>query len=190
MRHSSLLARAHNALLDWRYGIDTRGIFDVGGSTSYEHASTNDYWLLKRTIARLDPHSDDVFMDIGCGLGRPLAVAARMPFRYCVGLEQDPVIAARCKANFADQPKVIVAQGNAESFHYTHVNALFLHNPFKASVLDTVLARIERTRNRPLKLVWMQINNTHRAVFQRYGWDLIDNRADAEDVPIGLYVKS
>lgn len=187
MKHSSILSRLHNAVLDKINGIDTRGIFDVAGSTEYEHAATTDYWVLKRTIVRLHPERGDVFCDIGCGLGRPLAIAAKMPFSRVVGLEQDPAIAKRCKDNFKGREKVDVFQANAEAYDYQGINVLFFFNPFRAPVLDMVLRQVTQTRNRPLRAVYLNVTPGHREVFRSHGWILTDKNQDVPNLPVGFY---
>lgn len=187
MKHSSLASRLHNAVLDRIYGINTRGIFDVGGSRDYEHAATTDYWLLRRTILRLQPGHGDIFLDIGCGLGRPLAIASRLSFSRVVGLEQDPAIAKRAKDNFAGREKIEVYQGNAEAFDYRGINVLFFFNPFRAPVLDAALAQVGKTRNRPLRGVYLNVTKSHREVFRSHGWVLTDDKQDAPNLPVGFY---
>lgn len=187
MKHSSIVSRAHNALLDRLYGIDTRGIFDVAGSVEYEHAATTDYWLLKRTIARLLPQSGDVFCDIGCGLGRPLAIAARLAFAKVIGIEQDPIIAKRAKANVGRHEKISVVQANAEAFDYSGINVLFFFNPFRSPILDMVLDQVERTRNRPMRAVYLNVTPGHREVFRSHGWILTNKDQDVPNLPVGFY---
>jgi len=188
MKHSSLISRLQNAVLDKFHGIDTRGVFDVVGSTDYEHAATTDYWVLKKTIAKLGPEPGDVFMDIGCGLGRPLAIADRMAFAKVIGIEQDPAIAKRAKENFAGREKISVVQGNAEAFDYSGVSVLFFFNPFRAPVLDMVLRMVGKTRSRPLRAVYLNVQPSHRDAFRLHGWRLTDDEKTVPNLPVGYFL--
>src|ERR1022692_2032257 len=46
-----------------------------------------DYWNLYRTVRKLRLTTNDVFYDLGCGMGRVLCVVAQNAVKQCVGVE-------------------------------------------------------------------------------------------------------
>ena len=96
------------------------------------------------------PHVQTTFVDVGCGKGRVLIVAAMYPFRRVVGVEYSAELAAICRdnlerLNITSKCEVIV--GDASDFKFPDENMLiFLYNPFDSTILNRVLKHIAATR--------------------------------------------
>lgn len=58
-----------------------------------------DYWYLGGLAKRLKLSREDVFYDIGCGMGRMLCVVARQRIRKCVGIELLEPLCEEAKRN-------------------------------------------------------------------------------------------
>ena len=98
-------------------------------------------------------YSGYTFIDIGCGLGRPLFAAAEYPFRRIVGVEFAPDLHALASRNLASyrsgrqrcrQIEVLCMDG-ADYIFPAEKTVLFLFNPFKQPVMEIVLANLERS---------------------------------------------
>jgi SAM-dependent methyltransferase len=119
-----------------------------------------------------------VFVDIGCGKGRTLLQASLHPFARVAGVEFSGQLCA-------------VARRNAEAFRARHAAArpievheadaaqrpfapdedvLYLFNPFRAAVLEGVLARLAASLDERPRPLWLLYNNpVQREVVERSG---------------------
>ena len=90
-------------LRERRLGIRTEAtiawheLSDDEDSVDYEASG---YRTLQRAFRHVQVCDEDVFLDLGCGMGRPLVMAARKPFRRVIGVElsEDLAQAARAQA--------------------------------------------------------------------------------------------
>jgi SAM-dependent methyltransferase len=106
----------------------------------------------------------EVFVDVGCGKGKVLAMAARQPFRKVIGVELSPELADEARRNLDRlAPKlccsdVEVLTADASSWEFPDdVTVAFFYNPFVGSLLSRVLGNLERSlvrAPRPLRVVY------------------------------------
>ena len=94
-------------------------------------------------------YEDFTFVDIGCGKGRALMIAAEFPFQRLLGVEIGPGLCEIARANVATVPglaaRVSIVNEDATSVAYPDGPLLlFLFNPFLAPVLRRVLRNLER----------------------------------------------
>lgn len=92
--------------------------------------------------------ADFTFVDLGCGKGRALLVAAQFPFRRILGVELAANLCAVAQANIASKPEwashISVLNQDAATVTFPEGPLLiFLFNPFFAPVLRRVLANLE-----------------------------------------------
>ncbi len=91
------------------------------------------------------------FVDLGCGKGKPLLVAAAYPFRRLVGVDISPAcvkVARRNVARFGperiDPARVELRVGEAEEFEFPpEPLVVYLYNPFPGAVLERVVRNLE-----------------------------------------------
>jgi SAM-dependent methyltransferase len=106
------------------------------------------------------------FVDLGCGKGKPLLVAASYPFRRLAGVDVSPACIAVARRNVArygpqriDPARVRLLIGDAEDFVFPEEPlVVYLYNPFPGAVLERVVANIEaslRERPRPCAVVYV-----------------------------------
>ena len=94
-----------------------------------------------------EPVDTYTFVDLGCGKGRALLVAAERGFSRLVGVEISPELARIAQANTAREPRIHVQQGDAARFPFPDEPlVIFLYHPFLPPVLRKVLRNLERTR--------------------------------------------
>jgi SAM-dependent methyltransferase len=98
-------------------------------------------------------YEDFTFVDVGCGKGRALLVAADFPFRHLLGIEIAGELCDIARANVATSPDwttriSIVNQDAATVTLPDGPLLLFLYNPFFAAVLRRFLRNLERQLRR------------------------------------------
>jgi len=108
------------------------------------------------------------FLDMGCGKGRMLALAAEHGFARSVGVELDEGLVACARRNIdaarlrrgATMTRVTVHRGDARQFEFPEEPlALYLNNPFAVPILEVVMANLGeslRRAPRPLTVVLMR----------------------------------
>lgn len=86
------------------------------------------------------------FIDLGCGKGRALLVAARLGFRQVIGLEIGAELADIAKANLVKMhvTNALVIYGDAAEYVFPSGDLLiYLNNPFGAPVMSRVVHALE-----------------------------------------------
>ena len=103
---------------------------------------------LQQALERLpEPVDAYTFVDLGCGKGRALLVAAEHPFRRLLGVEISPELARVAQANTSPEPRIAVEQGDAATFRFPNEPlVIFLYHPFLPPVLRKVLRNLKQTR--------------------------------------------
>jgi len=143
---------------DLEHGTDTGGYIQSSNLPQVTLSSlyTNAYFgispsAVAQAIALLPIQPENfTFMDIGCGKGRALMVAAQFPFRQIVGVELVPELCAIARSNIARNPdwaariSVLTHDAATVAFPSTPL-VLFMFHPFNAPVLKRVLANLERS---------------------------------------------
>ncbi len=120
-----------------------------------------------RSLDAPSPFARFSFVDLGCGKGRALLLAARHPFREILGVELDPVLARIATTNvhtfaapwqLCHHLRVVHDDASKADLPLTPT-VLFLYHPFLAPVLRRVLRRLERSlRQHPRELWIVYIN--------------------------------
>jgi len=94
-----------------------------------------------------EPLSTFTFIDLGCGKGRALLVAAEYPFLKVIGVELAPDLCSIAKENTKSMPRISVEQDDAARARYPDGPLLvFLYHPFLAPVLHRVLRNLREQR--------------------------------------------
>ena len=122
------------------------------------------------------PLSRYTFLDLGCGKGRALILAAENPFVEVVGIELNPTLAAIARANLAAASRhsdplapVRLLEGDAlETPLPDSPSVLFLFHPFEAPAMRRLLRLIEaQFRMRPRQLDILYVNAEHALLLDR-----------------------
>jgi len=138
------------APFDKAHGTDTGGFIYGSGlstlfGTAYIGSSPSS---LRPALAALPLSPDDfTFIDLGCGKGRALFVAAELPFRRLIGVEMAGELCEIARANVATNPewvsRISIIKQHAKDFVYPDGPLLlYLYNPFFAPVLRRVLKNL------------------------------------------------
>ncbi|MEM9411525.1 MAG: class I SAM-dependent methyltransferase [Planctomycetota bacterium] len=153
----------HWRMTESRLGVDTSHSNDASWSRNdgenhcYEAINTK---CFEDIISFLDIEPNvDVFMDVGCGKGRAVILAAFKPFKKVYGLERCHELVTIARENVrlvgsrACCPIEIVDGCATETDLPDEVNILFLFNPFSGTVLKSFLEKVKSSlARRPRKL--------------------------------------
>jgi SAM-dependent methyltransferase len=98
-------------------------------------------------------HQDFSFIDLGCGKGRALLVAAQFPFRRLFGVEITDELCDVARANVALNPawrnRISIVNQDATTYVYPDGPlVLYLYYPFLVPVLRRVLSNLVRQLRR------------------------------------------
>ena len=157
---------------DAALGVPTRGfqLSDTDTARQFYGYWACPYATLDDIAARMAASDlqPRLFLDIGCGLGRPLyALADR--FERLIGYEVDPAKVAKAKALLAKAQAAklayrsieIVEADAVQALELTEPAVLFLYNPFGPEPLRRFAERIVQSRQ-PIDLYY--VNPQHSAV--------------------------
>ena len=106
------------------------------------------------------------FVDLGCGKGKPLLVAASYPFRRLVGVDISAACVAVARRNLErygperiDPARLELGVQEAEDFVFPPGPlVVYLYNPFPGAVLEHVTANLEaslRAAPRPCAVIYV-----------------------------------
>ncbi len=166
LRHAKawIADRIEDKRLDRSLGIsssDRRTLHELGirlpDCVDYQPVSYSDFRCLMNSIS-IGP--DDVFLDLGCGMGRAVCLAAFYPVRSIIGVEISPELCeiarenvARLRSRFACSNIQIVNLNATQYDVPADVSVVFFFNPFGGAVMKAVLDRVaESVRSYPRKL--------------------------------------
>jgi SAM-dependent methyltransferase len=161
-----------NRLFDLRYGVKTSGLKlttdAVTGLPGVEYRPTP-LKLLRRMMQlpqkyRLD-YQQYTFIDIGCGKGAALLMAARHPYRRIIGVEYSPEFYEitqqniRCFKSAAHNVTTIeVVLGEASRYQFPAApTVLYMFNPFRGEVMTRLMQNLQQSLDaspRPLFIIY------------------------------------
>jgi SAM-dependent methyltransferase len=139
---------------DRRHGTDTSGVLGLWENTAFSpnarfglryQASEEAELIEVASRLAMDPRNF-TFIDIGCGKGRILLVAARLGFRRIVGVELAPELVDVAKKNLAKLAvtNALLIHGDAAEYVFPPGALLtYLYNPFGAPVMSQLLRNLE-----------------------------------------------
>jgi SAM-dependent methyltransferase len=148
---------------DEQYGVRTSGLVpgrhlksghrhDRHATAYYGVAPSVFHWLVNRwqRSRPAAPIDQFTFIDLGAGMGRAVLLAAEMPFRQVIGVELNPTLVRTARKNAAiwrtsgrGASPIRIEQCDAAEFTSPPGPCLvFLFNPFGATVMKRLLARM------------------------------------------------
>lgn len=175
-------------------GVQTAGIRRLSGlSLIGDRAEARQYATMsaqafRRMLAAVEslefPVDTSTFIDLGCGKGKVLLLAAEAPFARVVGVEFARELADMARANLAADrladarrcPSVEVVWGDAAEYAFPGGPILiFMYNPFGATVMTRVLSNLKKLsigrEQRPILLLY--VNPVHHALLTEHGYEPI-----------------
>jgi predicted RNA methylase len=133
------------------------------------------YGQTRRVLRALQLHPDDVVVDLGCGLGRVVALAAQRDVSRVIGIEFDVEIAELARQNMQTlrrrRSPAEVTVADAADASLDGVTVLILFNPFGPRTMQSVLAHLATSiENEPRTVRIAYVNPTAEAEFERVHW--------------------
>lgn len=165
-------------------GVTTEGLIFLGDldpeavgpgivyATHYEPTPVGDLTRLLDTVPL--PPDETTFVDLGSGMGRAVMVAADRGYRQAVGVEISPALHEIARENVRAMPvesakRIRLVRSDASSFRIPRGDlVLYLFNPFRAEVMETV---VDGLLARPGRSETIVVYHTplERAVIERTG---------------------
>lgn len=165
-----LLRESVVGVIEWRYGIRTRGLIQIRTLGLGDDENRKDYkpsgWTtLYRILKKREVGPKDVFIDFGSGLGRIVFQAAtRYPFQRVVGVELAEQLNGVAKANIERNRHRLCCKDiqliTSDVLDYEipdDVSVAYFGNPFTGTIFKTVVQRLLSSvdRNpRPLRVIY------------------------------------
>jgi SAM-dependent methyltransferase len=95
------------------------------------------------------------FVDIGCGKGRVVMMAAERPFRYVYGIEFTRTLFEIAVKNWPSKPAPFAFEDAVQyEFPYNPL-AIYMANPFDRPVTAIVMARLEMSLRENKREAWL-----------------------------------
>ncbi|MEP7238304.1 MAG: class I SAM-dependent methyltransferase [Ferruginibacter sp.] len=154
--------------------LEKMGI-DITHATIYMPVS---YYLLEEIFQQLPATARNHFLDIGCGKGRALCMAAHEGFKQVTGLDFSKDLCEKATENLTLTKQKIPGFTfnviNNDAFYYdipADVDCIFFFNPFDEIIMSAVVNNIfESLQNKPRKLYIIYVNPLHKELFLKSGY--------------------
>lgn len=153
----------YTRVIDWKIAKTSMdGLFCNEGVEIFPVQSVN-YRILRemRKEIKIDP--EDVFVDVGCGLGRLLGFLRLYGIKgkKSYGIEINKRASQFAMKVFENSDDVTIIYGDATITQIEDATVYFLFNPFGENVLNAFLDNLERTAKKGTRIYYLN------AVFER-----------------------
>ncbi len=154
--------------------LEEMGI-DLTHATIYMPVS---YYLMEEILQKVPTSSKNHFLDMGCGKGRALCVAAQHGFKKVTGIDLSKDLCTIAVENcIKTKEKISNLQFNIinnDAFYFEipdDVDCIFLFNPFDEIIMSAVVNNIfESLDNNPRKIRIIYVNPLHKDQFIKAGY--------------------
>jgi SAM-dependent methyltransferase len=168
-----------------KYNINTTGKDDLAAledkGIDTEHATIYmpvSYDLLEELFTYLSPKKLTHFLDIGCGKGRAMCVAAHYGFTTITGVDFSKELCLEAEKNLTkikeQKPELTYKIYTNDAFYFeipTSVDCIFLFNPFDEIIMSGVVENIMISlEENPRDLVIIYANPLHKELFLAEGF--------------------
>lgn len=168
--------RLSNLAWEFRLGISTRGKGAVE-TDDKEHIyyGSISYSGIEAVLNRLLLTKDDVFVDLGCGKGRVVSLAARQIVKEVIGIEYSGELVALAEKNSRTlrgrRSPVRIVHASVDEFDYAQGTVFYVFHAFGPLTLDRVVTRLHAIYNaehRSMRLayVWPM----HESILKQQDW--------------------
>lgn len=175
------LTQPLDELWDRHLGVRTFGHRPGSGKQGdaewYLHYSPTPYRDLFHFMRTAGLGSDDIFTDLGAGMGRAVFAASWLGAGHAIGIELLPDLAAIAEQNRQGSRlrnrDIVFCAANALDASLIGTTLLYMFHPFGEQVMERVLAKLGRERiatgaTRPLRIIYA--NPVCEDVLAASGW--------------------
>ncbi|HKB50525.1 MAG TPA: class I SAM-dependent methyltransferase [Solirubrobacterales bacterium] len=143
-------------MFERRFGVKTSYRIpgeDLGHTDErFLHYEPAGWRTLQQALPKRSVSAEDVFIDLGSGMGRTVLRAAEYPFKRVIGVELSPALHAiavenveRCRPRRrCGEVELVCADVLAFDFP-DDVTVVFLYNPFRSEIFDEAMAALFRS---------------------------------------------
>lgn len=181
----ALVVIRHEIKGEKKYGINTTGAdelkklkkkgIDISHATMYMPVS---YQLLEQTLLQIPNNTKKHFLDIGCGKGRAMCVAAHYGFKKISGIDFSKEFCDAATVNLQQTKEKLpelhfsVVEGDAAVIVIPEdVDCIFLFNPFDETVMKKVVQHIKTSISRkPREINVIYANPLYKKLFTENGF--------------------
>ena len=147
-------------------GLDYTMVYQYSENEHNNNYSKSPKKVLKRIFADIDFNEAHSFIDLGCGKGYVMTVAADYPFEKISGVEFSEELCAICRKNLRIKKldRVGVYHGDAKAFQkYGDYDIFYFCNPFDETILSVVAKKIlEAHRDSKCRLYYLNPHQEER----------------------------
>ena len=173
--------------------LQKKGI-DISHATIYMPVS---YDLLAMFLTETKSSNFHHFLDIGCGKGRVMCVAAAYGINKISGVELSKELYGAAKENIAvtneKYPATTINIYNNDAFYFdieNDVDCVFMFNPFDEMIMNAVMENIETSLDSNLRVMTIiYINPMEKHVLLEWGYDEIFHSKKMKYLEGSVFVK-
>jgi SAM-dependent methyltransferase len=152
---------------------------DISKSSPYEAAN---YYLLEKLFTAFRKSSNaDSLIDLGCGKGRVLVVAAHFGFRNITGIDFATELCEEASANMKKLQQKFpyikwkVINDNVANYNISPGDSVFfMFNPFMEEIIENFLEKLERSCQQFPRTTWfLYASPLHKKVLLNRGYKII-----------------
>lgn len=178
---SARLRQPADEYWDRRLGVSTFGYHPGSGAPGerewYMHYTPTPYRDIFDVLAMAGLGGDDVFTDLGCGLGRAVFAASHLGARRAEGVELVPHLAQRAEGNRRGsrlrERDIAIFARNALDHDLSTTTLLYTFHSFGPEIMADVLDKARRDRRRAnarhcLRIAY--VNPVCEDVLRETGW--------------------
>lgn len=143
---------------------DENGVGMTGSQSTY-------YSILKIIFKHVHITENDVFLDVGCGMGRVLAFCIKEKYPCSVnGIEINEVPGRIAEAWSEKYGNVHVTIGDAFKIDYNPYTVLYLHRPFLPKTFVEFIGVLESQLTHPITFIYWVDQQSGHYLKERPGW--------------------
>jgi len=176
-----------NVWFDLRHGTDTLMMVPLEDypdshtalayAVRYQPSYSN---VIRRCLAEIPGNLlSRPFIDLGCGKGKPLLIAAQSGFLNLVGIDLHADLLTTCRQNFEriqrPQSHLELFQMDVREYSFPPGSScFFLYNPFEINVLKTVLGNVKKVVEPGEEAFLIYVHNRHEELVLQFAEKLTD----------------
>lgn len=147
----------YTRVMDWKIAKTSMdGLFCNKGAEIFPVQSAN-YRILREMIKEIKIDAEDIFVDVGCGLGRLLGFLRLngVKCKKSYGVEINKRASQFAMKVFENSDDVTIICGDATLTQIEDATVYLLFNPFGENVLNAFLDNLERTVKKGTRIYYM-----------------------------------
>ena len=169
---------------------------DISNSSPYEAVS---YYLLEKLLIAFRKFSDDkIIVDLGCGKGRVMVVAAHFGFISITGIDFAKELCQEAEANmenvekkFPDLKWKVICSDVLNYIITSGDTVFFMFNPFTKSILEKFLQKVEQSFIKtPRTIYFLYVSPLHIDVLLKFGYKIIYHINPNKKLEAAIVIKS